>query len=122
MAQTSLGILSQRDENDQTPLWRAFERFIRTLDTEEKAAFTSVTLREVLVNARDLDRVHAVSSKSRCLARRLEPLFHFLDRYARALDSIVQVHPSPSALIWGIVRVILEVTLLGLDSVRNSMC
>jgi hypothetical protein len=55
--------------------------------------------------------MHAMSSKSRRLARRLEPSFRFLDRYARALDSIAQVHPNPSALIWGIVRVILEVIL-----------
>jgi hypothetical protein len=122
MAQISLGILSQRDENDQTPLWRAFERFRSTLDAEERAAFTSVTLGEVLVNVRDLDRVHAASSKSRCAARRLEPFFHFLDRYGRALDSMVQVYPYPSALIWGMVRVILEVILLMLGGVRNSMC
>jgi hypothetical protein len=122
MAQIPPGILSQRDEHDQTPLWRAFEQFRSTLDDGERAAFTSVTLREVLVNVRDLDRVHTASSKSRCVARRLETFFRLLDRYGRALDSIAQVYPYPSALIWGIVRVILEVIPLFLGGAKNSMC
>lgn len=122
MAQISQGILSQQDELEQTPLWRAFERFKSTLDVRERATFTSVTLREVLVNVKDLDRMHAASSKSRFVARRLETFFNILDRYGRALDSMAQAYPYPSALIWGMVRVILEVILLELGGARNSMC
>jgi site-specific recombinase XerD len=110
MAQVSLA-LSQQDTVNQTPIWRAFERFNRTLDASEKAAFTNITLQEVLMNVRHLDQVHASSSKSRRFTHQLEPFFNFLDRHARALDAMAQVQPRPSALIWGIVRVILEVTL-----------
>jgi len=93
----------------QTPLWKAFERFSNTLDPEEKATFTGVTLDDVLVHVRTLDQLHYSPSKLRLFSSRLEPLVRFLDRQARALDCMVQVHPYPSALIWGIVRVILEV-------------
>jgi hypothetical protein len=108
-AQIPSRLLSQHDEDNQTPLWRAFERFSRTLDAEEKAAFTDATLAEVLVNVRGLDQLCSMSSVSRNLTRRLEPFLQFLDRHSRAIDSMVQAHPYPSALIWGIVRVLLEV-------------
>ena len=114
MAQVSPGLLTQRDEDNRTPLWRAFERFSKTLDAGEKAGFTDVTLAEVLVNVQGMNRLHSASSMSRSLTRRLEPFLSFLDRHAKALDSMVQVHPNPSALIWGIIRVVLEVTLLGI--------
>lgn len=122
MAHIIPGILSERDGNDQSPLWKAFQRFRATLDAEERATFTSDTLGEVLINVRKLDQIHAASSRTRFVTRRLEPFFRFLDRYGRALDSMVQVYPYPSALIWGVVRVIFEVKLLLLGFERNSMC
>ncbi|KAH0537354.1 hypothetical protein FGG08_005833 [Glutinoglossum americanum] len=111
MAQNSAPLLSQCDEDNRTPLGTAFEQFKRTLNGMEKIALADVTLKDVLANVQDLDRQHAMSSKSRNLIRRLEPFLGFLDRHAKALDSIAQVHPNPSALIWGLVRVLLETAL-----------
>jgi hypothetical protein len=110
MAQNSAPLLFQCDEDNRDPLGTAFEQFKRTLDGMEKVALTDVTLKDVLVNVHDLDRQHATSSKTRNLIRRLEPFLSFLDRHAKALDSIAQVRPNPSALIWGLVRVLLEVS------------
>ena len=93
----------------QSPLFRAFERFCSTVSQAEKAAFSGLTLNDVFARLEHLDRVHFSSSKLRRLIARLEPFLYFLDRHARALDSMVQVYPNPSALIWGLLRVILEV-------------
>jgi hypothetical protein len=109
MAEYPSLLLSNKDEQYQTPLWRAFERFKSTLDEREISCFTQTTLTEVLCQARDLDQKHITSSTTRRISNRLEPLFQFLDRYGRALDSLAQVQPKPSAIIWGILRAILEV-------------
>lgn len=93
----------------QSPLCRAFERFCSTVNQAEKAAFSGLTLSDVFARLEHLDRVHFSSSKVRRLIARLEPFLYFLDRHAKALDSMVQVYPNPSALIWGSLRVILEV-------------
>ena len=111
--------MPQRDGHEQTPLCRAFERFYHELDPKEKDSFANVTLKDVLVNVRDSDVAHASSSTSRSLARRIDPFLRFLDRHAKALDSIVQVNPNPSALIWGIVGVILEVILRNCGSGKD---
>ena len=111
--------MPQQDENEQTPLCRAFERFSRELNPKEKESFSSATLRDVLVNVRELDGAHASSSTTRSLARRIDPFLRFLDRHAKALDSMVQVYPNPSALIWGVVRVILEVNSCDLAAQRT---
>ena len=98
----------------QSPLFIAFERFCSTVSQAEQAAFSDLTLNDVFARLEHLDRVHFSSSKVRRLVARLEPFLYFLDRHAKALDSMVQVYPNPSALIWGSLRVILEV--------RHSPC
>lgn len=97
------------DGNEQHPLCRAFRRFHQELDPKERSEYISVSLLDILVHVRDLDASLASSSKSRSLISRLDPFLRFLDRHAKALDSMVQVYPNPSALIWGVVRVILDV-------------
>ena len=93
----------------QLPLLRAFERFCSTISQTEKASFSGLTLNDVFARLELLDRVHFSSSKVRRLITRLEPFLYFLDRHGKALDSIVQVYPNPSAFIWGSLRVLLEV-------------
>ena len=97
------------DEDEQSPLCKAFARFHRDLDPKEKSEFTNVSFLDILANVRDLEISLASSSKSRSLISRIDPFLRFIDRHAKALDSMVQFYPNPSALIWGIVRVILEV-------------
>jgi hypothetical protein len=109
MAEYPSLLLSNKDEQNKTPLWRAFERFKSTLDEGDISCFNQTTLTEVLCQVRDLDRKHIASSTTRQISSRLEPFFHFLDRYGRALDCLAQVQPKPSAIIWGILRIILEV-------------
>ena len=98
-----------QDEDAGSPLSKAFRRFSQDFDQNEKRAFANVTILDVLVNVRELDASHASSSWSRSLARRIDPFLCFLERHAKALDLMSQFHPSPSSLIWGIMRVLLEV-------------
>ena len=93
----------------QSPLSKAFARFCSTFGQAEKASFSDLTLSDVFARLEHLDRVHFSSSKVRRLIARLEPCLYFLDRHAKALDSMMQFHPNTSALIWGSLRVILEV-------------
>jgi len=109
MAEYASLLLSNKDEQNKTPLWRAFERFKSTLDEGEISYFNQTTLTEVLCQVQDLDRKYVTSSTTRRISSRLEPFFDFLDRYGRALDCLAQVSPNPSAIIWGMLRVILEV-------------
>ncbi len=95
----------------QSPLSKAFERFCSTFGQAEKASFSDLTLNDIFAKLEHLDRVHFSSSKVRRLIARLEPFLYFLDRHAKAIDAMVQVYPNPSALIWGFVRIILEVRL-----------
>lgn len=113
------GFFSQHDVQYKTPLWRAFEEFRSTLHPEEISAFTGATLEEVLFKVRDLDRQHTISNKSRTISRGFEPLIQFLDRHGRAIDCMVQTYPNPSALVWGILRVILEVRIEADDWLEN---
>ena len=104
-----VGHLTASGGDPQSPLSKAFERFCSTFGQAEKASFSDLTLNDVFARLEHLDRVHFSSSKVRRLIARLEPFLYFLDRHAKALDSMVQVYPNPSALIWGSLRVILEV-------------
>lgn len=108
-AERSSPLLSEHDKQYGTPLWRAFERFKSTLDEQEISRFTEITLKEVLFHVRGLDRKHYISSATRSISSRFEPLIQFLDRHGRALDCMTQNQPSPSAIVWGILRVIIEV-------------
>ncbi|KAG8528973.1 uncharacterized protein KY384_006662 [Bacidia gigantensis] len=93
----------------QSPLSIAFERFCSTFGPAEKVSFNDLTLSDVIARLQHLERLQYSSSKVRRLIARLEPFLYFVDRHAKALDSMVQVDPNPSALIWGFLRVILEV-------------
>ena len=92
-----------------SPLSRAYEKFHSTFGEAEKASFTDLTFNDVFATLEHLDQVHFSMSKTRRLFARLKPFLSFLDRHSKALDSMVQAHPNPSALVWGFLRVILEV-------------
>lgn len=109
-AESPLSLFSRLDEQHNSPLWKAFDRFRGTLNGGETSEFTEVTLEAVLFKVRDLDQQHAVSNQTRSISQRLEPLIQFLDRHAKALDCMAQTQPNPSALIWGMLRIILEVS------------
>jgi hypothetical protein len=66
---------------------------------------------ELLAEVFALDEQHAASNSSRRVARRLQPLIGFVERYAVAVDVAVQGCPSPAILVWGALRGLLIVSI-----------
>lgn len=57
-----------------------------------------------------LNMHHYTNSRTRRLYQRFELLVQFLTRYTSVIDTMVQYDISPSALIWGVLKFILEVS------------
>ncbi|KAH8806116.1 hypothetical protein F5884DRAFT_469786 [Xylogone sp. PMI_703] len=87
----------------------ALQEYNATLSPEEKRSFGGTTVNDVLHDVQNLDRRQAMVSKTRRLSKRIEPVIKFLQRYAMAVDTLVQFDPTPSALAWGCFRFIIEV-------------
>src|SRR5436305_9137869 len=105
MAQSSGSSLTTSDRESQTsPLYSAFARFQSTLSPHDQANFRYTTLQHVVSEIQRLDERQAITSVSRKIGSRIGPLIAFFQRYARALDAMVQAYPYPSALIWGLLR------------------
>jgi hypothetical protein len=111
MAQSSGNNLITSGQGSQTsPLQSAFARFQSTLSPRDQADFRYTTLQHVVLEVQRLDERQVATSISRKIGSRIDPLISFLQRYARALDTMVQAYPYPSALIWGLLRVLLVVS------------
>jgi hypothetical protein len=116
------GPLVQADGSERTPLRIAFERFSNTLSSKERTIFTDASLNDVLLKVREIDERHTASSKLRCTNQRLEQFLKFLQRYSKAVDCMVQIQPNPSALIWGLLRMGLEVRNISERIENDSHC
>ena len=84
-------------------------QYIGTLPDDEKSRFSFTTVEDILANARALEKQQAIFSRTRRISSRMEPVVKFLQRYARAVDIMVQFDVNPSALAWGCLRFLLEV-------------
>ncbi|OAL21718.1 hypothetical protein AYO22_07660 [Fonsecaea multimorphosa] len=91
------------------PLQVSFERFRATLDPDEQEKFQHTTFQDVISEVESLEKKQAASSHTVKIKSRIQPLLSFLDRYGRALDSLTQAKPIPFSLVWGLVRILLEV-------------
>jgi hypothetical protein len=69
----------------------------------------SATVQEVLEQINALEKSHSRHSKARKLNHQIEPFVQFVIRYTPIVDTIVQGNTNPSALIWGVLKAILEV-------------
>ena len=66
---------------------------------------------DVLSSVKSLDADHASSSTCRSISQRIGPFLSFLERHSRAVDTMMQCHPTPAALIWGLCRIVLQVRI-----------
>lgn len=71
--------------------------------------YNLASMEDVLHEVQNLETQHLSKSRFRRLTRRMEPLIDFLIRYSPAVDMMVQYEVAPSALIWGVLKVLLEV-------------
>lgn len=44
------------------------------------------------------------------ISAKIEPLFNILQKFDKAFDVLAQSAPSPAGLVWGALRVVLEVS------------
>lgn len=63
---------------------------------------------DVLREVQSMEKQQYTKSRFRRLARCLEPLVDFLIMYSPAVDIIVQYDVSPSAVVWGSLKVLLK--------------
>lgn len=94
----------------EQPFDTALRRYIKDLDGQEKEDFQHTTMHDVWTEVRSLETRHFSLSRTRCMSRCIEPLVEFVARYANAIDTMVQYDVSPSALIWGTLKMVLEVS------------
>jgi hypothetical protein len=88
----------------------ALQKYNEGLPPDEKFRFIATTVNDVLLDVQHLEKQQAVFSKARRISRRIEPVIKFLQRYAMAVDTLVQFDPQPSALAWGCLRFLIEVS------------
>lgn len=74
----------------------------------ESEAYTFSNVQGVLQEIHVLARASS-STHSLHMLEMITPFLSFIDKYALAIDSFCQFNPAPSALIWGSLRVILQI-------------
>ncbi|RDW56366.1 hypothetical protein BP5796_13241 [Coleophoma crateriformis] len=90
----------------------ALQTYNATLSPDEKFRFLATNVNDVLLDVQNLEKRQAMFSKTRRISRRIDPFIKFLQRYAAAVDTLVQFDPQPSALAWGCLRFLIEMASL----------
>lgn len=96
-------------------LWQtAMQRYITRLSTEEQHAITANTSTATL-NQQTLESIfepirnqYSCSHFYRCL-NAVSPIVNHLRSFATVVEVFIQVYPNPASLIWGSVKLLLEV-------------
>lgn len=71
---------------------------------------TTVNVREIWHEVHALERQHSVSSKYRNFGHTLEPVVDFFVKFGPAIDSAVQYGSTPSTLLWGALKAVINVS------------
>ena len=108
-SRTSVNYSTAFDGDPKSPLSKAFDGSYSIFGQVEKAGLCDLSLNDIFARLEHLDRLHFSSSKFLRLVARPEPFLQFIDRHAKALDSMVQVYLNTLSLIWGTLRGLLEV-------------
>ncbi|KAI1877911.1 uncharacterized protein JN550_000093 [Neoarthrinium moseri] len=91
----------------------ALENYSRSQDKNNVLGFRECSLQDVLDEITQVESLHEEKWVSKYRIRsRLNHLISFVDRYAKAVDCLVQTANgsgvNPAAFIWGLLRVLLE--------------
>jgi hypothetical protein len=91
----------------------ALKSFQDCLDPEQKAKLQTIKAvpdaHAVAEFTHQLDRENA-KRKSRCVAARISPLLESIQQFSGAVETFVSSHPQVAALIWGSVKLVLQVS------------
>ncbi|KAK6336222.1 hypothetical protein TWF696_001785 [Orbilia brochopaga] len=93
------------------PMEAACSRFKDFLDVKrKKPRFT--TLKDLETEVKHLERKQTGSSTTFKIGQSVDPIVKFLRRHSDAFDTMVQANPYPAALIWGSLKILLNVSHL----------
>lgn len=85
-----------------------YEAAINAFQIPQKEVYNFSNIQGVLQEIHVLSKASSSTRASRILGI-ITPFISFIDRYALAIDTFCQFNPAPSALIWGSLRVLLQV-------------
>ena len=87
---------------------RARNEYIKDLNIEERALFSSATLEELYNEANAAEKTHR-GSKCRSYVAKLEPFVMAIEQYGVAFDVYANASSLVLCPIWGSIRVIFHV-------------
>jgi hypothetical protein len=91
----------------------ALKSFQDCLDSEQKAKLQAIKAvpdaHAVAEFTHQLDQENA-KRKSRCVAARISPLLESVQQFSGVVETFVSSHPQVAALIWGSVKLVLQVS------------
>jgi hypothetical protein len=88
----------------------AKSKFLSSLSTQEAATLgTPHTAEDVLTEVRNAEENHRKKSTTRRYTKKIEPFLKGVEQYGKAIDVFVNVYPEVLSLIWGSVRLTLQV-------------
>ncbi|KAK6512251.1 hypothetical protein TWF481_001141 [Arthrobotrys musiformis] len=92
------------------PMHRAFCRFYAKLSPDERNKYKNaqITAEDLEFEVERLQANHKKLSKSLRIATSIQPLVSFLQRHESSVDTFVQANPFPAALVWGSIKVLLN--------------
>src|SRR6266700_2230556 len=83
-------------------------RFTADLSPEDQALFASTTVENIFYKASVAFKKHE-QDRIRKAQQKLKPLLDSIEGYGKALDTFAQISPSVLCLLWGSVRVVVQV-------------
>lgn len=83
----------------------------QTFTSKDVKLGTKHEIEQLLNNIQRLEEQYSSKSRFRRFSRCIEPLIGFLVMYSPAVDMLVQYDVSPSAIVWGSLKALLQVGL-----------
>ncbi|MCJ1457100.1 hypothetical protein MMC28_007466 [Mycoblastus sanguinarius] len=88
---------------------RARDRYTEDLSDEEKVLYQRALPESLFYYASAAEKLHASSSASLKVMKKLEPLIAAIQQYGQALDVFSNAYPLVMSPLWGSIRVLLHV-------------
>lgn len=102
----------------------ALRSFQDSLDPEQKTKFQIIKAvpdaHAVAEFTHQLDQENA-KRQSRCVSARISPLLESIQQFSGIVETFVSSHPQIAALIWGIIKLVLQVSELP-DTSKQMSC
>jgi hypothetical protein len=83
--------------------------YVKNLDEGEKTRYLNTTIEQFMAANQGLLVSRAKCKRTVHFCTHIEPIVHFIQRYSKAVDVMVQ-QTSPVALVWGSLRFVTEVS------------